>query len=328
MRLKIKWSNGWAYAHGTGPDGKRIRSALKTQDPRRAEEIRSALENKVWRTGLYGAENVMTFEQCALHYAEDGGETRYLVAITTQLSGVKLKDVTPKAVRDAARRAYPEAANATINRQAITPAGAVINYGHEQGWCPPIKIKRLPVEKPVRKAVGREYLDAIKPHLPERAYAIMLFVHQTGRRISEALGLTPDRVIDGRAFIPKTKNGAEAWAHLTPELIGLLEAIEPRHGLVFGYIDRSSLYPTLRRACKKAGVEYLGTHQVGRHSFATSLSNAGWGAKAIADAGGWKTTRMVSETYEHPADVQEKAARHFGKKMAKSKTSKAKPTVK
>lgn len=261
----------------------------------------------------------MTFEECALHYAEDGGETRYLVKVTTQLSGMRLKDVTPKIVRDAARRAYPDASNATINRQAITPAGAVINYGHAQGWCAPIKVKRFPVEKPSRKAVGRAYIDAIKPHLPERAFAIMLFVHQTGRRISEALSLTPDQVSDGRAYIPKTKNGAEAWAYLTPELEALIDGIEPRHGLVFGYIDRSSLYPTLRRACKKAGVEYLGTHQVGRHSFATSLSKAGWGAKAIAEAGGWKTTRMVAETYEHPEDTQAKAARHFGKEMAKSK---------
>lgn len=320
MRLKIKWSNGWAYAHGTAPDGKRIRRALKTQDARRAEEIRAALEAKIWRVGLYGAEAVVTFEECALAYAEDGGETRYIVKITTQLSGMKLKDITPKIVRDAARAAYPKASNATVNRQAITPASAVINYGHEQGWCAPIKVKRLPVEKPVRRAVDREYLEAIKPHLPDRAFAIMLFVHQTGRRISEALEMEPHQVSNGRVHIPRTKNGAEAFAYLTDELEELIARIEPRHGKVFGYVDRSSLYPTLRRACKKAGVEYLGTHQVGRHSFATSLSKAGWGAKAIAEAGGWKTTRMVSETYEHPDDAQAKAARHFGKKLAKSKT--------
>jgi integrase len=235
---------------------------------------------------------------------------------------MRLKDITPKIVRDAARRAYPNGSNATVNRQGITPASAVINYGHQQGWCAPIKVRRFPVEKPVRRAVDRSYLDNLRPHLPARAFAVLLFVHQTGRRIGEALELTPDRVQDGRAYIPMTKNGAEAWAHLTPEMQGLLAGIEPRHGRAFGYLDRSSLYPTLRRAAKRAGLPYLGTHQIGRHSFATALSEAGWGAKAIADAGGWKTARMVTEVYEHPADAQAKAARHFGKKVAKSQRGK------
>lgn len=323
MRLKIKWVNGWAHVTGTGPDKKRIRRSLETQDPRVAEEIRADIEAKAWRGKLYGEERLVTFEECAVHYVEDGGESRYIVAMATQLHGMALKHITPKDIRDAARRAYPNASNATINRQAITPARAVINYGHEQGWCSMIKVKGLPVEKPVRKAVGREYLDAIRPHMPVRAFALILFLHQTGRRVSEALNLTPDRVVNGQAFIPKTKNGEAAWAHLTPELLAILEQVQPRHGKVFGYVDRSSLYPTMRRACKKAGVEYLGTHQLGRHSFASSLSAAGWGPKAIADAGGWKTTRMVSEIYDHPVDAQAKAALHFGQDSAKVK--KAKP---
>lgn len=319
MRLQTKWSNGWAYAHGTGPDGRRIRRALKTQDPRRAEEIRAALEAKIWRASLYGPDAVLTFEECAEHYVQDGGELRYIIPITTQLSGTLLRDVTPKMIRDAARRAYPNAANATVNRQAITPARAVINYGHAQGWCAPIKVRGFPVEKPKRVAVDRDYIDAIRPHLPARAFALILFLHQTGRRVSEALAMVPGQIDGDRVHIPKTKNGAEAWAYLTPELQELIEDLKPRHGKVFGYVDRSSLYPTLRRAAKKAGVPYVGTHQLGRHSFATALSEAGWGAKAIADAGGWKTTRMVSETYEHPVNIQAKAARLFGKKMASSK---------
>ena len=123
-----------------------------------------------------------------------------------------------------------------------------------------------------------------------------------------------------RVFIPDTKNGEPATVVITSEVAELIAKLETRHGRVFGYVHRSSLYNTLRRACKKAGVEYLGTHQPGRHSFATSLSEAGWGTKAIAEAGGWKSTRLVAETYEHPVDAQEKAAMHFGKKLAKPKT--------
>jgi integrase len=318
MRLKVHWINGWAYAHGTAPGGARIRRALKTQNPRQAEEARARLETRLWKADIYGMEAVVTFAECALRYAEDGGEARFLVTPTERLGGKLLRDITPKMVRDQARVAYPEASAATINRQFIVPARAVINYGHEQGWCPPIKVRGLEVEKPKRKAVGRAYLDAIKPHLPLRLYALVLFLHQTGRRVGEALALTPAQLMDGRAFIPKTKNGQEAWAHLTPELRALLIEVEPRHGFVFGYLDRSSVYSTLRRAAKAAGVEYLGTHQLGRHSFATTLSAAGWGAKAIADAGGWKTTRMVSETYEHPQEPQAKAAALFGRHLAKA----------
>jgi hypothetical protein len=37
------------------------------------------------------------------------------------------------------------------------------------------------------------------------------------------------------------------------------------------------------------GLPYLGTHQVARHSYAITLDNAGWSAKAIADVGGRKS---------------------------------------
>ncbi len=325
MGLKIVWHKGWAYVHGTGPDGKRIRRSLKTKDTRRAKEALAQLDAKLWRARVYGAEAAVTFEDAALAYANDGGETRFLVKVTERLTGKLLRDVTPNMIRQAAREAYPDAGPATLNRQAITPAAAVVNYGHAQGWCAPIRVKRFPVEKPERRAVGSEYLDKLRPHLPVNLYALMLFLHQTGRRVGDAIGLTPDRVKDGKAYIPKTKNGAEAWAHLTPALVDLLGQIEPRHGLVFGYLDRSSLYSTLRRACAKAGVPYLGTHQVGRHSFATALTKAGWSTKAVAEAGGWKTTRLVADVYDHPEDVQAKAARHFAKRKTVNKVAKPKP---
>lgn len=271
--------------------------------------------------GLYGPDHVVTFEECALAYVEDGGEARFIVPIAQALAGKRLKDVTPKDIRDAARRAYPNASPATLNRQAITPARAVINFGHQQGWCGKISVRAFDSDKPKRQAVNRAYLDKLRPHLPKRLFALMLFLHTTGRRIGDALSLELADVDlqRMRVRIGRTKNGDPAIAALTTEVAELIAEGMPEVGRVFPYAHRSSVYSTLRRACAKAGVPYLGTHQPGRHSFATTLHEAGWGTKAIAEAGGWKSVRLVAETYEHPQDVHERAAQVFGKKMAKRK---------
>ena len=321
MRLTVKWIDGWAHIHGTAPDGRRIRRAVKTRDPVRAEEARAALEARLWKIGLYGADHVITFDECALAYAQDGGESRFIVKIAAQLVGRRLKDITPKDIRDAAKLAYPNASPATLNRQAITPARAVINYGHAQGWCAMIRVRAFPVEKPQRQAVNRAYLDKLRPHLPPRLFALMLFLHTTGRRIGDALLIDVGDVDlqRMRVRIPTTKNGDPAIAVLTAEVAELLSATMPETGKAFPYAARSSVYSTLRRACTKAGLPYLGTHQVGRHSYATTLHEAGWGSKAIAEAGGWKSVRLVAETYEHPQDAAERAAALFGKFPARSK---------
>lgn len=309
MRLKIVWREGWAHVHGTGPDGKRIRRALGTQDNRRAEEARAALEARLWKQSIYGPEATVTFDEAALAYAKDGGDVRFLEPVAAHFLGRKLSTITPSDIRAAAKSIYPEAKAATLNRQAITPARAVINWAHDQGWCAPIRVASFDAEKPKRKAVDGKYLEKLRPHLPERLYALMLFMQHTGRRIGDALSLTPADIdlYAMTATIRKTKNGKPAVAHLTPEVADLIRQWmdEPT---VFGYSARSSVYPTLRRAAKKAGVEYLGTHQPGRHSFATALMKKRWTPKEIADAGGWETTRLVSEVYTHPHEAGQRAA--------------------
>lgn len=313
MRLQIRWINGWAYAHGTGPDGKRVRRALGTQDACRAEEARAHLEARLWKIKHYGPEAVVTFDEAALAYAQDGGEVRFLTKMAEQLAGKVLREITPKMIRDAARRAYPLAKAATVNRQGIVPARAVMNYGHAQGWCAPIRVEGFPVDQPQKRAVGQDYLDAMRPHLPARAYAMLMFLHYTGRRVGEAIDMTPGQIDGLRVTFGKTKNGKPAVAVMPRPVADLVAALEPVDGRVFGYAHRSSLYATLRRAARKAGVDYLGTHQLGRHSFATALDNAGWTSKQIADAGGWESPALVQKSYVHTADTQEKAARLLGK---------------
>lgn len=317
MRLQIKWINGWAHLHGTGPDGRRIRRALKTRDARQAEEAKTAFETRIWKAGVYGAEAVVTFDECALAYAQDGGDTTFILRAADHFRGKLLSAITPKDVRDAARALYPDGAGATLNRQGITPIRAVINYGHQQGWCAPIRVKQFPTTKPKRVAIGRTYIDQLRPHCNPHLSAMVLFLYQNGRRISEIMAVRPSDVDLKKLTIeiPTTKNGKPFTCHLTTELAQLLADLEPRSGRVFGYQSRSAVRNALKRACKRADLEYLGTHQIGRHSFATALSDEGWSSKAIAEAGGWESVRLVSEVYDHPEEPARKAAQVFGRKF-------------
>lgn len=312
MRLYIEDRSGWKYARGTGPDGRPIRKSLGTKDTRRAEEALAKLESKLWKANVYGAKAVITFDQAALAYAEDGGETRFLIKMTEQLSGVPLHSITPQMVRSAAKKAYPAGATSTHNRQGITPTQAVINYAHQQGWCGPIRVKRFPETKPLREAVGIEYLFALERHAPINLFALMVFLHTTGRRVGDAISLKPTDVdfSAAEASIAKTKNGDPAKASLVPALLEIIKSLPPYpNGRLFGYKNRSGVYNTLKRSCKEAGIKYLATHQVGRHSFATNLYNtAGWDGKRIADAGGWKSPRLVEETYIHSNNKSAEAA--------------------
>ena len=119
------------------------------------------------------------------------------------------------------------------------------------------------------------------------------------------------------AYIGVTKNGEPAYASLVPPLVDILRDLEPLNNRVFRYMGYNGIYKTLKRACRLAGVDYLATHQPGRHSFATNLhENEGWTSKAIADAGGWKSPRLVAETYIHTDNSGERATAEIGKNWA------------
>lgn len=316
MGLKVIWRSGFAHATGT-VQGRRIRQSLGTRDEAQAEEARAALEARVWRQGLYGDETVRTFEEAALSYLEAGGEGRFLTPLIVHFRGVLLSSIKPGHVREAGRKLYPKASPATQRRQAITPTVAVINHGHEKGWCGAMRVKdKRKAPKPKRRAVDRAYIDAIRERCLTRKYpnphlaAMMLFFHQTGARMSDAIGLLPEDVDleAGTATVHQTKNGEPREIALTSEIIADLRGLRPREGRVFGYANKRGVYRALQAICREAGVPYLGTHQPGRHSFATALDALGFTSAAIAEAGGWKSVRLVAETYTHPESASRRAA--------------------
>lgn len=208
--------------------------------------------------------------------------------------------------------AYPTAGHATLNRQVITPTQAIINFAAELGHCPPIRVKRFKVPKTIRRAVDRTYIDRFRANAPAGVAAMVLFMFQTGCRVSIATSMEwKDVNLQERSVtIGRDKNGDPHVIHLTTEMVAALANLPKFRRKVFGYASRHAVYPIVRRVCERAGLPYLATHQPGRHSFATEMivrNNVD--VATTAKLGNWRSPRVLLDNYvhaEHEADVIER----------------------
>lgn len=317
-RLRLEWRDGIAYAVGTF-GGKRVRKSLGTRDEKRAGEQLALFEARLWKRHSYGEEAVRTFEEAALSYMKQGGERRYLGPVIKHFKGRTLGSIKPADIKEAAFLLYPAAKPSTRNRQVIIPARAVVNHGHERGWCGALKVKAFEVEKSHKnKPVDRAWLDkfiaeADRSKLPHLS-ACVLFMHQTGARVSEAISLTGEFVDLGRrvAVLEKTKTTPMSTRFLTAELVARLAALRPRKGVrLFGYTDRQAVNRRIKAVCKRAKIEPRSSHAAGRHSFATNAINGGAKVKDVMDAGNWKSAALFLETYVHSEEAGRNVAGIF-----------------
>lgn len=142
------------------------------------------------------------------------------------------------------------------------------------------------------------------PHCTPKLRRLVLFLTYTGARISEALRVNweDDVSLDRQTVtLRRTKNGKPRTVHLPAPLLDELTAVpqDDRRGKLFDWSARKAVYGPLKRACKRAGVNYLPPHQQGRHTYATWLRKyAGLDLIGLKEAGGWDTLSMVSR-YAH-----------------------------
>jgi len=332
--LELQSRKGIWYAAGTIA-GKRIRQSLGTRDKARAQELKALLEAREWKRHSYGDAAVRTFEEAVTSYLEAGGDRRFTPPLLLRFKGRALHSITPEDIKDAARTIYgtriPKKGadpvpfkNATRNRQAIVPAVAIINHAAERGWCHRIAVKLFPTEKPRRRAADRAWLDAFmaqadKDSLP-RLSAAVLFMWQTGARVSEVARVLPDHVDLSERIIELEKTKTSEWepCHITQELVVRLAQLDlsDKDRPVFGYADRWGIHNRMKAVCRRAGIPFLSSHQAGRHSFATNALDNGAKVKEVMQAGRWKTARMVLEIYAHADEAGKAVAEIFDTKLA------------
>ncbi len=205
-------------------------------------------------------------------------------------------------------------------------------HRHAAGWCHKISVSRFPVEKPRRVTVDRAWIDAFlgradRDGLPHLA-AAMLFMWQTGTRVSETAHLMPEHVdlSDRVVLLETTKNSQWERRHISHELMIRLANLPKRGGKpIFGYSDRFGIRNWMKAVCRRAGIAFVSPHQSGRHSFATNSLAMGATAKEVMDAGGWKTARMVLEIYAHANDAGRSIANRFDAELAQSEAKTSQP---
>ena len=329
--LVLKRRDGVFYAYGTVA-GERVRKSLGTRDPKIAEELRAQYEAKLWKRRSYGEESVRTFEEAVTSYIEAGGERTYLEPLLRRFRGRVLGTIKPEEIRQAARSLGSHKKGSTRNRQVIVPACAVINHAAEAGWCSKIGVSRFPVEKPKRIAVDRSWISAFlaqadRDGLPHLAAAV-LFMWQTGTRVSEATRVVPANIDlkERRILLERTKTSRWEPRHISRELMIRIANLPMQDGQpVFGYASRFGLRDRMKAVCRRARIIFVPPHQAGRHSFASNALAMGATAKEVMEAGGWKTARMVLEIYAHANRAGRSIADRFDSEVAQSITQTPQP---
>ncbi len=255
-----------------------------------------------------------TFTSAAESYIANGGEARYLPPIIEWLADRPLTEIAPFDIRQMAEQLLPDAKNSTRNRQVITPARAVLSHAYDRGWGPLMRIRNLKTEPVKRKPIANAPwmfaflrqcdIDGL-PHLG----AIVLMMHQTGARVSEACRVQwgnldlPNRTV----VLVRTKTSRFEQRALTDELVARIGALPRLPGLpVFQYTARWSVNCAVKRVCERAGISYKSSHTLGRHSFANNAMASGADIPTAMQAGGWKSSKVFLETYVH----DETAGRH------------------
>jgi integrase len=323
MPLKV-YRRGKVYHFRGTVSGQRLRGSTGLETREAALTFAAQVEAKAWKCRADGPASVLTFDDAVKHYLAAEKTDRFLNLPRAHFKDVLVKDITPGLIKQAAIAIYPTAAAPTRNRQVIVPVQAVINHCAELGLCSPIRVKRFEVEKKEKTPVTLEWVRAFAKKAPPHLGALALFMFGTGARISEALRVRwPDVDLQaGTVLIGQRKQKTERLARLQPEVVAAMANLDRHPGRgPFFYLNRSAGIKAWLTACKRAGLPSLSFHAC-RHGFATSLIRAGVDVPTVAKRGGWKSARLVFETYGHASEDPSVVDRLFDTKVAQPESEK------
>lgn len=317
--------------------GTPVEVSTNTRDEAAASRFKADLEIRILerRSDTPAAAPVNTFKGAAERYLVgrrpgklDRGYVEKLIAHFGKKrlpTGNPEKDIEIGAIcmadiEAAAHTLYPNCKPQTKNRQAITPALAVLHYAADDGnrWCAYLPGKKLdavtPDPKPLEPDEPSAVLAAVSVirHPVKRAqmYALLILLFTHGPRIGEAIRLRWDEHIDlprrrWLKTVTKKKGGSKlVWKPMSEEFFLALANLPPlRVGHVFPWRSRSGVRKALLPVLKAAGVK-MTPHQ-GRHTAAQTARNEGADDRALMKLFDWQSQQMPGR-YSRVEDKEQK----------------------
>ena len=289
--------------------GQTVFESTETSDKDRADEIRIKREAELLDRSIHGASATATFLEGAVMYMEEGGERRYLTPLIDRLGSMPLAKIDQRVIDATAKAVKPDASPATRNRQVLTPIGAVMHFAHERGLCDHIKVRRPKPPKGRVRWLEPDEQETLLAACARHMRMIVMFLFDTGARVSEALYLDWREVnLTQRSvtFID-TKNDEDRTVKLTGRLFEMLASSNRREGRVFlthqmkAYAYREGgggqIDTAFDGACRRAGITDFSPHDC-RHTWATLFYRATKDIDALMTLGGWKDIKSA-QRYVH-----------------------------
>lgn len=203
-------------------DGRRTRRRARTR--REAESIARALHGQ--RLPQHGLEAALLeyLTTVVPRLTKPADPTSHARILRPYLAGRGFDDV-PEVVRELTRD-HARLSNATLNRR-LALLRRLGRLAVEWGWIPTAPRVRLLPERSRDQFLTREQVEALAARMPRAGDVVRLMAY-TGLRVTEALRLTPEHVIDHGLAVEtlKQRQRAVRWVPV-PERIGHILAALP-----------------------------------------------------------------------------------------------------
>lgn len=288
--------------------GQRYFESTRTASRAHAEAYRQEREREILDGTFFGRARTAIFADAVALYLEKGGEKRFVPPLLDRWGSTKLVAITAEEVSRFAREHYAGREPATVRRQLYVPLNAIMRQAHRGRLVPLVSFEAPKVKKKPVRYGDDAWFRAFFAVASYKLAAVVMFLTTTGARVSEVCRLADtDLALDrGECVLRDTKTGRPRRIPLAPQIVDIIRRClssvareidgEVR---VFGYKDRGQINRAIARACRRAGIAYLSSHKVGRHSAAARLLARGESLKTVQEALGWSSIRMPADNYGH-----------------------------